>query len=475
MIKISIILLCAVLLISLISIFSLSPKLKLDKEKETINVFDNYEDISYYASSLGKDITDKVIKDGTVDTEHVGKYTITYTVKNSFFKTTKTLEVEVVDTVAPELNLNGGNEYNVCSLSSYVDPGYSAVDNYDGDITDKVEKNNISEDEIEYKVSDSSNNTSTINRKLIVGDNSKPEIKLKGNDTVYVVKGSKYEESGATASDNCDGDLTKGISIEGNVNTKKNGTYEVKYSVKDSNGNENTVVRKVIVQNKKQSTNTNNNESTNNEINTNTSGVIYLTFDDGPGSYTNKILDILNKYGIKATFFVTMAGSNDVLRREFDEGHTIGLHTATHNYKQIYASVDSYFEDLNTVSNRVLNVTGKSSKYIRFPGGTSNRVSAVGMSNLVREVDARGYKYFDWNVSVEDAGACAYKKDKGGCVIEYFKTYLRPNRENTVLMHDIKSYTADSLETMIKYAKDRGYTFKQIDDTTTPVHLKPHS
>ena len=472
MIKISIILLILVIAIALISVFTLSPKLYLEKSEVTINVHDNYEEITYNATSLGKDITDKVVKDGVVDNEHVGKYTITYTVKNSFLKVTKKLIVNVVDVLAPEITLVGGNELYVCSLERFDEPGYSAIDGYDGDITDKVEKNYLSEDEIEYSVSDESGNKAKQNRKLIVGDKTKPEITLKGEETIYITKGSSYSDSGATASDNCDGDLTENISVEGKVNTKKNGTYEIKYSVKDASGNENIVVRKVIVQNKKKKkATTNTNTST---VVTNTSGVVYLTFDDGPGSYTNQILDILNKYQIKATFFVTLAGADSVLKREYDEGHTIGLHTATHNYKQMYASIDAYFDDLNRVSNRVKNITGKEVKFIRFPGGTSNHVSAVGMSNIVREVDAKGYTYFDWNVCVEDAGACAYKKDKRSCVISYFKTYLRPNRENIVLLHDIKSYTASALEDMIIYAKERGYTFKQIDESTQPIHFKPY-
>ena len=473
MIKISLILLVVVVMVALISVFSLSPKLDLEKTDVTINVFDEYNDITYSATSLGKDVSDQVVKDGIVDNEHVGKYIITYSIKNSFFKTTKELTVNVVDTTAPDLSLIGGNEYNVCKLDSFEDPGFSAMDNYDGDLTAKVEKNNISDDEIEYKVSDESGNVAKQNRKLIIGDKTGPEIKLNGEDVTYITKGSSYKESGATATDNCDGDLTEKISIDGKVNTKKNGEYEIKYSAKDSSGNENTITRKVIVQDKKKKQQTSTNTSSNTSV-ANTSGVVYLTFDDGPGSYTNQILDTLKKYGIKATFFVTLSGADSVLKREYDEGHSIGLHTATHNYKQIYASVDSYFSDLDRVSNRVKNITGQDTKIIRFPGGTSNHVSAVGMSNIVKEVDARGYKYFDWNVCVEDAGACAYKKDKRSCVISYFKTYLRPNRENIVLMHDIKSYTASALEDMIIYAKDRGYTFKQITESTEPVHFKPY-
>lgn len=471
--KISIILSILVLIISLIAVFSLTPKINLQTDNVTINVFEDYNPISYNATSLGKDISDDVVIEGSVDNNHVGVYKIIYSVKNSFFKTKKQLIVNVVDNISPELNLIGGNEYKVCSLESFVDPGYSAIDNYDGDITSKVQTKYKDDYNIEYKVSDSSNNTSTSTRNIIVEDSKKPEIILNGNEKVYITKNNKYNEKGAISKDNCDGDLTNAIEIEGNVDTSKNGTYEIKYKVKDSSGNENTAIRTVIVQNSKKKETS----SQDNTQSSNTSGTIYLTFDDGPGSYTNQILDILKKYDIKATFFVTLAGSDSVLKREADENHTVGLHTATHNYKQMYASVDEYFYDLNRVSQRVTNVTGIESKIIRFPGGTSNRVCKAGMSNIVSAVDEKGYTYFDWNVSVEDAGVCAYKKTADArktCVLNNFKKYIRPNRENIVLMHDIKSYTANALESMIEYAKANGYSFKKITKDTTPVHFKPY-
>src|SRR5699024_7028919 len=80
---------------------------------------------------------------------------------------------------------------------------------------------------------------------------------------------------------------------------------------------------------------------------------IYLTFDDGPSKYTNKLLDVLKKYNVKATFFVTdqglTKGYDDVIKRAYDEGHTIGLHSSTHNYGYIYSSVNSYFDDLYAI------------------------------------------------------------------------------------------------------------------------------
>ena len=474
MIKISIILLALVVLISGISVYSLAPKLKLETEEQTVNVFDEYKDISYSATSMGSDITDRVVKDGEVDIDNIGKYTITYTVKNGFFKTTKKLIVNVVDTVAPELELINGNEYNVCSLDRFIEPGYSSIDNYDGDITGNVEKDYVKDDEIEYRVSDSSGNKSTQTRKLIVGDNNKPDMSLNGDETVYVTKGSSYTEAGVSVNDNCDGDLSKAVTIDGKVNTSKKGTYEIKYSVKDSSGNENSIVRKVVVQEKKES-NKNTNTNTNTTPNTNESGVIYLTFDDGPGAYTQQILNTLDKYGVKATFFVTnqFPRYQGMIAEEAHRGHSIGVHTLTHQWN-IYDSVESYWNDFNAMQDIILKQTGKTTNILRFPGGTSNRKAKVGMSNIVREVDAKGYKYFDWNVSVEDSGACAYKKDAKSCVISYFKTYLKPNRSNIVLMHDIKSFTANALDEMISYAKSRGYTFKPIDENTEPIHYKPY-
>ena len=446
-----------VLVFILIAIHIMIPKLKLEKSNIDVNVFDDFNGIGYTAQSFGKDIKDDVEIEGNVDTNKIGTYKVTYKVKNNFFTVKKTLNVNVVDKVAPELELIGNEEYNVCSIDSFIEPGYTSLDNYDGDITSNVIVNRNNE-LIEYKSVDSSKNESIKQRKLIIEDNMSPEIKLNGNGTTYVVKGSEFKDPGATAKDNCDGDLTNAIEVSGNVDSNKEGTYELTYKVKDGNNNESTITRKVIVSTKNQSSNSGQ------------GGIVYLTFDDGPGSYTSSILDTLKKYDVKATFFVTMSGSDDVLRREAEEGHTVAIHTATHNYKTIYASVDAYFNDLNQVANRIKNVTGKETKYVRFPGGSSNRVSKVCMSVLTRELSNKGYRYYDWNGDVNDAGSCAGARDKVNCVLNNFKKYLLSNRGNVMLMHDIKSYTAQALPQMIEYAKSRGFTFKAIDDSAPTAH-----
>ena len=136
--------------------------------------------------------------------------------------------------------------------------------------------------------------------------------------------------------------------------------------------------------------------------------VIYLTFDDGPSKYTDDILNILDKYNVKATFFLVCSNNlEEYTKKYIQKGHTIGLHSCSHNYKQIYSSKDAYFEDLNKLKNRISISSGYDSIFLRFPGGSSNTVSKFNkgiMSSLTREVEQNGYRYYDWNIDSNDAG-----------------------------------------------------------------------
>lgn len=434
------------------------PKIKLNAKEITINLNESYTP-SYSASSFKQDITKNVQVTNNVDTTKVGTYTNKFELKIGIFDIVELQKITVVDNIAPEITLEGPKEINICSLDKYEEPGYIATDNYDGDLTDKVE---VTKNErfIYYKVYDSSNNESSAGRVLHIKDEDAPTITLNGPSKTEIALNTFYEEEGATAYDNCDGDITSKIKITGNVDITTTGTYQITYQVEDQSGNITTVKRTITVFDPKEN-----------------QGIIYLTFDDGPGSYTKDILDILDKYNVKATFFVTNNGSDEILQEEYLRGHTIGLHTATHSWN-IYNSVDSYFNDLNIVQSRVERVTGTKSKFIRFPGGSSNTVSKSHskgiMTTLSEVVQEKGYKYYDWNVSVEDAGACARSgvSDRQTCVLNYFKSGLSKNRINMVLLHDIKSYTASSLENMIKYALNNGYIFKAIDDTTPMIHQR---
>ncbi|MBR3414454.1 polysaccharide deacetylase [Candidatus Saccharibacteria bacterium] len=201
------------------------------------------------------------------------------------------------------------------------------------------------------------------------------------------------------------------------------------------------------------------------------SRTIYLTFDDGPGPYTAKLLDILKKYNVKVTFFVTGAGDDSLIVREANEGHTVALHTMTHNYAYVYSSIANYFDDLYQIQSRVKNLTGQTPTIIRFPGGSSNLVSAGYdggshiMSSLVNEVSARGFTYFDWNVSSGDAGAPLSSEQ----IYQNVTENLKPGA-SVVLQHDIKDYSVDAVERIIEYGQKNGYTFKKLDTSSPVVH-----
>ena len=199
--------------------------------------------------------------------------------------------------------------------------------------------------------------------------------------------------------------------------------------------------------------------------------IIYLTFDDGPSIYTDSILDILDKYNVKATFFVTCKENTTEFAKKYKEkGHTIALHTCTHDYKEIYSSEENYFNDLNKVNDLVKKENGKDVKYIRFPGGSSNTVSKFNkglMTTLTNEMVKRGYKYYDWNIDSMDASG--YSSDKE---YEHVIKALRysTRQTNMILMHDIKISTKDSLERIIVDAKNMGYEFSNITDFTPEIH-----
>ena len=268
--------------------------------------------------------------------------------------------------------------------------------------------------------------------------------------------GEEYNDMGYRASDNCSGDITSRVNVTNNVDITTSGTYDVIFDVSDDSGNNSEVKRTVVVSERGRV------------------GTIYLTFDDGPrNGTTNVILDILKEEGVEATFFVTNSGPDELIKRMYDEGHTVALHTASHNYATVYASVDSYFNDLNLVNERVKRLTGEYSYIIRFPGGSSNTVSrkySEGiMSKLTTEVIDRGYRYYDWNISSGDAaGGSPSAEDIKNNVVNS----LRKDRVNMVLMHDIKTYTRDALREIIQYGKNNGYTFEKITINTEMVRQR---
>lgn len=199
---------------------------------------------------------------------------------------------------------------------------------------------------------------------------------------------------------------------------------------------------------------------------------VYLTFDDGPSSNTAEILDILKKYNVHATFFVIYkeGEANEALyRRIVDEGHTLGMHSCTHKYGDLYQSEAAFIADTETLRNYLYLVTGFESKYYRFPGGSSNKVSNIDMKVFGKLLNDNGIQYYDWNVSSQDATNPLKTKQQIFANVtenlEYFNTAM-------VLMHDTASKvsTVEALPEIIEYIQAMDNTvILPISEQTNPI------
>lgn len=350
----------------------------IDTTPVTIEVFEEYNIPK--PITFGKEISNLYHIKGEVDTNTIGVYKVEYNFLGLSTLGKKVKNIEVIDTQKPIITLNGPHNYCIQgNIDNYIEPGFTAIDNYDGDVTERVIR----------------------------------EMK--------------------------------------EVSQKE---YVIDYIVADSVGNMSFEQRRIYVE---------------------TKGIIYLTFDDGPSvQNTPGILDLLNEYGIKATFFVVgySEAEEDLIKREANEGHTIGLHGYSHDYSKIYTSIENLMNNFYDLKKQIYDTTdGYESKFIRFPGGSSNTVSKSYKEGIMSEATKRvldeGFVYFDWNVDVDDAGKAKTSKK----IYENFVKGLIPGKINIVLLHDSYGHqaTREALRDIIEYGISNGYDFKNITDSTQPI------
>ncbi len=201
--------------------------------------------------------------------------------------------------------------------------------------------------------------------------------------------------------------------------------------------------------------------------------VAYLTFDDGPSDLTPQVLKILADNDVKATFFVIGRSDEQSKKRMkeiIDQGHTIGMHTYTHNYKQIYASPTAFFSDLSKLSDLITDATGVKPQVIRFAGGSVNSYNKTIARPVANELTRRGYTYFDWNVSAGDA-------EKGATAQSIYQNTVNETlrfEKAVVLFHDAstKHDTVKELPRIIETLKKNGYRFDKLDSSVKPIIFK---
>lgn len=207
------------------------------------------------------------------------------------------------------------------------------------------------------------------------------------------------------------------------------------------------------------------------DANTKKEKTVYLTFDDGPNNYSDEILDKLKKNNVKATFFVVGTNKAKELKKIKDAGHTIGLHSASHNYSYIYRSEEDYLWDLYELQNFVYQVTGKYSHYLRFPGGSKNKVSDEINYNIMGKlrslVEELGFEYYDWHVATGDSSS---EITKERILSNVERGLINNYDELIILMHDLHPVTVDAIDDVIDICKKHGYKFDKITDDTIPFH-----
>ena len=407
------------------------------------------------------DLTSQVVR---VETPNA----ITYTVTDSFGNQATAIRTLVCqDVVAPTITLNVGDKLIIAEDSKFVDPGFVAWDDVDGDIsanvitTGKINTSIYGKQYLTYTVTDSSGNVYQAQRVVVVQEFTPPQLFLASN-SAYVRVGESFVESGYNAFDDIDGDVTADVFVTGVLDTNVPGIYTLTYTAVDSSFNLTSLDKTVYVYEP---------QSEDRRVNP-TDKIVYLTFDDGPYKYTEQLLDILDKYNVDVTFFVTnqYPDYQYMINDAYFRGHTIGIHTYSHKFSSIYASEAAYYTDLYNMSAVIEQQTGIAPILIRFPGGSSNTISkryCKGiMSRLTESVTNNGYLYADWNVDSRDASTARTSSEVAANVIAGMQQFTT----SIVLQHDTKQFSVEAVEEIICWGLLNGYTFLPMTEHTQMHH-----
>ena len=369
----------------------------------------------------------EVKTEGSVDTAKVGVYTLKYKVNYIFHTFSATRTVEVVDTTPPEITLKHKAGYEPLWLDGYEEEGYIATDSVDGDLTAKVESEQA-DGVVIYTVTDSNGNKGTAVREL--PGLALPVIALTDGDNVTANASTYYKDPGYIATDGFGNDISSLVSVTGDVVPYAPGEYDRIYTIVNALGESVSATRHVTIVPVKNPDTVMPDQRT-----------IYLTFDDGPGPYTSQLLDILAKYDVKATFFVTNAYPKyqNMIGRAYREGHSIGVHSYSHDYYTIYAGEEDFLDDFNAMEDIIYNQTGSYTRLFRCPGG---------------------------NVTSGDAGETK-ETDK---VIENVIDGVSGKRAAVVLQHDIKDFSVNAVEKIILWGLNNGYAFRALNESSYTAH-----
>lgn len=451
------------------------------------------------------DLTEQVKVKGKVNTKKAGEYPVSYTVADSAGNVGRAVRtVRVTDMTAPTITLKGDEIVYVELGAQYEDPGCEATDNLDGDLSALVKTGDGPDTtkggiyEVSYSVKDSSDNEATAKRTVVVINRQVTSDNVGQGGTSQGAGGTQGTTAGnagtqGTTAGNAGaqgitaGDAgTQGITA-GNAGTQGTsagnaggqgitaGNAGGQGTSAGNTGTQGTSAGNAGAQGTTATEQGGEADGTQRSVSavSNTGDkIVYLTFDDGPGKYTQKLLDVLDQYNVKATFFVTnqYPEYQELIKAEHEKGHTVALHSYSHDYASIYASQEAFYKDLQKMSDVCYEQADIRPTIIRFPGGSSNTVSAHYrngiMTELTESLGLKGYQYCDWNVTSGDAGETTDTSKVAENVIEG----IQKNKVSVVLQHDVKEFSVNAVEKIINWGLANGYTFLPMDTSMTMVH-----
>lgn len=425
-----------------------------------IEVHHEFDATSIIKRVVGGTMEDIEIDDTKLNKEIVGKYPVFYKYNNNVI----TITVSVVDTQPPVFDIKNIE----IDLGMSVNPSEMVKNLQDASDTKIYFKKSydfskVGDVEVYIVVEDEYGNKDEKKGVVHVLEEHKEAPEIQGVKDLTVRLGDVGYDylKNITVIDTRDPNPTITVDI-GKVKIHEVGDYPITYTARNRAGNIVSATCKIsVVENKPIGVTEQTDEK-----------VVYLTFDDGPSELTEDVLDILEQYDISATFFVTGLNPNyfHLIKETEQRGHTIGMHTYTHNYSEIYSSVEEYYQDLNRVAELCLQQLGYVPAYIRFPGGSSNTISkrySPGiMSYLITDVITQGYQYYDWNANSGDGSGTLDTAD--------IITYATKSHANNIvlLFHDAngKKTTVEALPAIIEHYQSLGYRFAGIDDDSYAPH-----
>lgn len=318
-----------ILIIILISfIYTTVPRLELNgKQNMTLSYRDKYQEPGVIVKNANTNYLSKVKIENNINNDNIGNYYVDYSLKIGTSNLHVRRNVKIIDDIAPVIKLKGNQIIELSLNEEYQEPGFTAIDEYDGDITEKVETEGeintkkYGEYILKYSVKDSSNNPTEVNRIIKVIDEMPPAIICESEYSSFKINSENI--IGCNANDNFDGNITDKIKVSGEYDTNKKGIYNVEYIVEDDSGNKTKTNHKIVIFE----------ELENNDA--------YIITTD-----TKNTLEVLDENDIKSTVINQSHDNNEYLEKLKEKGSEIGININGKIYRNIN-EFEEYCEDNN--------------------------------------------------------------------------------------------------------------------------------